>query len=233
MPLSKQAPGTLHKSLVRTIVENIEERIISGEFKPGERLTEQAMCELLNVSRSPLREAFRVLENRRFLVNKARKGVFVPKLTRKEAIDIYTVRANLESLATSLAVKAKRGGPKGENLVENLRAIHEKMGKAVAKKDLKSYMVYNSRFHDALISACGNDLLIEMLQSFDKQTKRYRISILSNVGKAEESVKKHEALIRSIEDGDAAAAEKIRKEAILDNIALVEEIFKDEEEDIR
>jgi DNA-binding GntR family transcriptional regulator len=166
-------------------------------------------------------------------VNKVRKGVFVPTLTRKEAIDIYTVRANVESLATFLAVQAHNREPKGESLAKNLRAIHEKMKKAVAEKDLKGYMTHNSSFHETLILMCGNDLLIEMLQRFDKQTKRYRMSILSKIGKAEESVKKHEALIRSIEDGDALTAEKIRKEAILDNIALIEEIFKDEEEDIK
>lgn len=219
-------PGVLHKSLVQTIVETIEDRIISGELAPGEKLTEQAMCELLDVSRSPLREAFRILENRGFLVNKARRGVFVPKLSRKEAIDIYTVRANLESLATFLAVKADDG-----TLAGILRDIHEEMEKTVEANDLKQYMVCNSNFHEALIAACGNALLIEMLQLFDKQTRRYRTRILSNEGKTKESVRKHEALIRSIEAGDAAAAEMIRKEGILSNIVLVEKIFEDEGED--
>jgi DNA-binding GntR family transcriptional regulator len=226
MTIAGQTPGVLHKSLVQTIVENIEERVISGELKPGERLTEQTMCEVLEVSRSPLREAFRILENQGFLVNKARKGVFVPKLTRKEAIDIYTVRANLESLATFLAVKA---GDK--ELVRELRAIHEKMKKAAANGDLQEYMTHNAKFHESLISACGNALLIEMLQRFDKQTMRYRKQILSNAGKIEESVKKHEDLIRSIENGDATAAEKIRKEAILNNIAVMEKTFEDVKEE--
>ena len=228
MPTTEQAPGILHKSLVQTIVENIEDRVIRGELEPGKRLTEQEMCELLDVSRSPLREAFRILESRGFLVNKARRGVYVPKLTRKEAIDIYTVRANLESLATFLAVKAK-----DKELGEKLRSIHEKMKKAMADKDLEYFVTCNALFHETLISACGNAPLIEMLRRFDKQTMRYRRLILSNVGKTEESVEKHEILICSIENGDAAAAEKIRKEAILSNIALVERIFQDEEEDTR
>lgn len=224
----ESSSGVLHKSLVQTIVETIEDRIISGDLAPGEKLTEQAMCELLDVSRSPLREAFRILENQGFLVNKARRGVFVPKLSKKEAISIYTVRANLESLATFLAVEADDG-----TLAALLRDIHEEMKKAVASNDHKRYMACNSMFHETLISACGNSLLIEMLQRFDKQTRRYRTRILTNEGKREESVQKHEALIRSIEAGDATAAERIRKEGILSNIVLVEKIFEDEGEDER
>jgi DNA-binding GntR family transcriptional regulator len=216
----------LHKSLVQTIVKNIEDRILSGELRPGERLTEQIMCDLLEVSRSPLREAFRILENQGFLKNRARKGVFVAKLNRKDAIDIYVIRANLESLATFLAVK--RNGP---TLLEDLRAFHEKMKKAVAGKDFAEYQRCNAQFHKTLISACGNDILAEMLERFDKQTMRYRLRILSSEGRVEESLKNHEALIRSIEAGDAAAAEKTRKEAILNNIALVEKTFDNDEED--
>lgn len=223
MKTNESSPGVLHKSLVQTIVEAIEDRIISGELAPGVKLTEQSMCELLDVSRSPLREAFRILENQGFLVNKARRGVFVQKLSRKEATDIYEVRANLESLATFLAVRADDG-----RLAGILREIHEEMKKAVTANDHKRYMVCNSKFHETLISACGNALLIEMLQRFDKQTSRYRARILSNEGKTDESVRKHEALICSIEAGDAAAAERIRKEGILSNIVLVEKIFEDE-----
>ncbi|MDR1977692.1 MAG: GntR family transcriptional regulator [Synergistaceae bacterium] len=226
MPISDQNPGLLHKSLVQTIVENIINRILSGELQPGERLTEQMMCDVLEVSRSPLREAFRILENQGFLVNRARKGVFVPKLTRKEAIDIYTIRANLESLATFLAVKEK-----GIKLAQELRVIHEKMKKAATNEDTKEYWLYNVQFHETLISSCGNKLLIEMLERFDKQTMRYRVKILANPGRSEKSLKKHEELIRSIEKGDAASAEVIRKKAILDNMALVEKTFEDEEEE--
>jgi DNA-binding GntR family transcriptional regulator len=221
-----QSLGLLHKSLVQTIVENIEDRILCGELRPGERLTEQSMCDLLEVSRSPLREAFRILENQGFLENKARKGVFVAKLNRKDAIDIYIIRANLESLATFLAVE--KNGPK---LAEDLRPLHEKMKKSVTDQNLDEYQRYNAQFHQTLIAACGNGILADMLERFDKQTMRYRLRILCNEGRLEESLKNHDALIRSIEIGDAAAAEKTRKEAILNNIALVEKTFDNDEEE--
>jgi DNA-binding GntR family transcriptional regulator len=214
--------------LVRTIVENVEERILNGELRPGERLTELAMCELLEVSRSPLREAFRILENNGFLMNKARKGMFVSTLSRKEAIDIYTIRASLESLATFLAVRTR-----GRELADDLRTVHEKMKRAVAAGDLDAYSSHNSAFHEVIVSACGNELLIEMLRRFNIQTARYRARIRSVKGRPEESVRKHEELIDSIESGDAALAEKISRESILSNISLIMKIFEEVKEDIR
>lgn len=218
--------GLIHKSLVQTIVEAIEAQVIGGQLKPGERLVEQAMCDLLEVSRAPLREAFRILENQGFLENRSRKGVYVTKLTRKEAIDIYMIRANLESLATYLAVKAG-----GKALADELRAIHTVMKDAVKRGDSDCYIVNNLKFHEILVSTCDNQRLIDMLRSFNKHTARYRVKILSTPGKYEESIKRHEELIDAIANGDAEKAERIRKEAVLSNIPRVEATFDDEDED--
>jgi DNA-binding GntR family transcriptional regulator len=225
MSVSGQTPGVLHKSLVQTIVENIEDRILIGELKPGERLTEKMMCDILEVSRSPLREAFRILENQGFLVNKARRGVFVSQLTQKEAIDIYTIRANLESLATYLAVKTEN-----HDLVVSLRKILDEMKNAAECGDSKKFLENNFMFHETLVSSCNNGLLIEMLKRFNKQTARYRAKILSSPGKPAESIKSHEQLIDSIESGDATRAELIRKNAILNNITLIERFFKNDKD---
>ncbi len=218
--------GLLHKSLVQTIVETLEAKIVNGELQPGERLVEQAMCDLLAVSRAPLREAFRILENQGFLENKARKGMYVSGLSRKEAIDIYMIRANLESLATYLAVKAG-----GAALARELRVIHETMKDAVARGDVDCYIVNNLRFHEILVSTCGNDHLIDMLRRFNKHTARYRLRILSTPGKFQESIQRHEALLEAIGRGDAELAERIRKEGVLKNIPLVEKTFDNDGED--
>lgn len=220
-----QIPGLLHKSLVQTIVETVEARIISGALEPGERLVEQAMCDTLGVSRAPLREAFRILENQGFLENRQRKGVYVTKLTRKEAVDIYHIRANLESLATNQAVKAG-----GKQLADELSAIHSVMKDAVERGDNECYIANNLKFHEILVSNCGNARLIDMLRSFNKHTARYRVKILTTPGKYEESIKRHEELIDAIAKGDAETAERIRKDAVLSNIPRIEATFDDEQE---
>ncbi len=213
-----------HKSLVSAIVESIEEQILTGELKPGERIAEQKLCEQLEVSRSPVREAFIVLENQGFLVKQARKGVTVAMATLKEAVDAYTIRANLESLATYLAVKNNRPG-----LVEELKVLNREVEDACYVGDKKEYYRLNDQFHETIINECGNEKLIQMLTVFSKQTARYRKEVLSFPGRMEESLKKHDILIRSLESGDAEGAEKIRKESILANITLLTHRFEEEE----
>lgn len=213
-----------HKSLVTTIVENIEEKILDGLLKPGERIIEQELCEELGVSRSPVREALIILENQGFLVRRARKGVSVAMVTQKEAVDAYIIRANLESLATYLAVKNNRPG-----LVNKLKKINEKLEQASLKKNSKKYFRLNKQFHQTLIADCENNQLIQMLSVFDKQTARYRKEVLSVPGQLDESLKRHEKLIKSLEDGNAEDAEKIRKQSILGNIKYLKQKFENEE----
>jgi len=212
--------GICHKSLVQTIAEEIEKQIINFDLKPGERLIEQTMCDRFQVSRSPLREAFRILEHDGFLTNTARKGACVSGMTYKEAVDIYTIRANLESLAAGLAVKNDDG-----TLAKRLRAVQEKMKVVAARSDLTAYTEANSEFHNVLIGACGNERLIAMLDLFVKQTARYRALVIQNEGRLETSLRKHEELINAIEKGNSTEVETQRKEAILANIDLMKEIF--------
>ncbi len=214
--------GNAHKSLVASIVENLEGRIISGSLKPAERLVEQRLCEQLAVSRSPLREAIRILENRGFVVKRARRGVTVAQATLKEATDVYTIRANLESLATFLAIRRR-----DPDLVGRLRELNGKMARFAERGDSRSYDRMNAEFHDTLIRACGNERLIEMLTIFAKHTARYRKEVLSMPGRLASSLEKHQALIRSIESGDAEGAERMRKNDILANIPLLERRYKD------
>ena len=220
MGILSGSEGIQHKSLVENIVENIEARILKRELKPGERLIDQAMCDQLKVSRSPLREAFRILENRGFLVNRARKGVFVSELSKKDAIDAYTIRANLESLAIYLAVKNDDG-----TLADRLSEINKQMFFYAENGDSWNYAKYNQHFHETLIAACKNQRLIDMLEIFGKQTVRYRAEVMLSTGKMQDSIRKHEILVDSIRKRDAEQAEKIRKESILANIEIVSNLF--------
>ncbi len=178
MGILSDSEGIQHKSLVENIVENIEARVLKRELKPGERLIEQAMCDQLKVSGSPLREAFRILENRGFLVNRARKGVFVSELSKTDAIDAYTIRANLESLAIFLAVKNDDG-----TLADRLSEINGQMLFFADKGDSWNYADYNQRFHETMIAACRNQRLIDMLEIFGRQTVRCRAEVMLSTGR--------------------------------------------------
>ncbi len=202
-----------HKSLVEQIVQGLEKKILDGDLKPGQRIIEGSLCKTLRVSRSPVREAFRILESKGFVTSEPRKGTSVAKISTQEAEDIYMIRASLESLATYLAVKKQ--DPK---VLKKLKALHQQMRKVPAKTDINSYFMLNLKFHEALINACENDRLIELINNFDKQTRRYRLEAISIPGWINSSIKIHDTIIQAFESGDAEEAEQLRKNMIVKQI---------------
>ncbi|MDF1592285.1 MAG: GntR family transcriptional regulator [Desulfobacterales bacterium] len=211
------------KSLVTFITEDLEEKILEGKLKPGQRLIESDLCKTYGVSQTPLRESLRILESQGYLVHEPRKGVSVTQITLNDIEEIYHIRASLESLAHYWAVK--RYDPE---VLAQLKNLQKQMRLEVSKKNVKAYFELNLKFHEILINACRNKRLINMIQTFVKQTKRYRTDILQSPERLKRSMEAHEKIIRSFEDRDAEKAERLRKESILGNIQVFEKKFKEE-----
>jgi DNA-binding GntR family transcriptional regulator len=209
------------RSLAEHIVEDLEQKIIARTLKPGQRIIEESLCKTFGVSRSPVREAFQILESRGFVVREPRKGISVARITPQEADDIYRIRAGLEGLALSLAVQKQTPA-----LLKKLKSIHEQMIRASVNESVKTYNNLNQKFHELIVSACGNQRLIQLIGNFDKQTIRYRLAIVNSQGWMENSTRIHAAIIDAFEAGDADEAERIRKNSILGQIRQFPEIFK-------
>ncbi len=212
------------KSLAEHIVEDLEQKIIDGSLKPGQRLIEQALCDTFGVSRAPVREAFQILENRGFLVREPRKGVSVAKATRQEAEDIYRIRASLGGLATALAIEKRT-----PELLAALKALQQRLVEAEKADDLGTYQELNQQFHALIIDACRNPRLIQLIQNFDKQTMRYRMAITRSPGWMKNSLGFHASTIASFEAGEAEGAELRRRNSILAQIEEYRELFKNGE----
>ncbi len=209
------------KSLPEHIVEELEAKIIAGTLKPGQRIIEENLCKTFGVSRSPMREAFQILESRGFVVREPRKGISVAKITEQEAEDIYRIRAGLDGMATSLAV-----GRRTPDFLKKLNKLHERMTRAAEKGNTRTYTSLNQKFHELIIGACGNKRLVQLIQNFDKQTMRYRLTISNQPGWMENSTKLHADLVTAVEAGDAEAAERIRKASLYGQIQRFSDIFK-------
>lgn len=203
------------KSLTQKVVERLENEIIEGRLQPGQRLVETALCEAWNISRSPVREALRILTGEGFLILVPRKGTFVAPFNRKEVIEIYQIRANLESLATYLAIKRRE-----PSLLPTLRSIQNNLINAVNSGDTRAYRTLNLEFHNAIIKASDNAQLIRMLLSLEKHIQRYRFSTSPKRG-FDELLANHERIMDLIASGDAELAEQERKARILSNIPIL------------
>ncbi len=202
-----------HESLVEKIVQGLEKKILDGSLKPGERIIEVSLCKILGVSRSPLREAFRILESKGFVTREPRKGITISQITPREVEEIYVIRANLESLATYLAVKKQN-----PDALKKLRKLHQQMVAVAIKGNTSAYFSLNLKFHDTLIGACENSRLIRLIDTFGKQTMRYRLEAITVHGWMDSSIKIHEAILDSFASGDAEKAEQLRKQSVLSHI---------------
>jgi DNA-binding GntR family transcriptional regulator len=187
----------------------LQRAILHDELKPGARLIERDLSKTLGVSRIPIREAFRILERRGLVQVIPRKGAQVTAFTKQEIEEIYTLRANLVSLAAKLA--ARNLDRKG---LEKLSRLGERMRERARRNDLKGYFLRLVEFHDHLSEASGNRRLHQILEMLGKQTIRFRYTALSRPGMLQKSNAFHQELIRALKRGDGNTAGKMARRTI-------------------
>jgi DNA-binding GntR family transcriptional regulator len=184
-----------------TIRRQIEEMILTGEVLPGERLNELALSRHLNVSRAPLREAVRGLEQMGLLEVVPNRGVLVRRVSMKDALDLYDLRAALFRGAARLA--ARRALPED---VARLRQLNEAMREAAAVERFAVYYAGNLEFHAVLMAAGGN---APMARAYDRAVKGlhlFRRRSLVHPAQLDLSLQEHEDMLGAIDAHDAAAA---------------------------
>lgn len=189
------------RSLTTVIQEKIERMILEGEFTPGQRLNEMAIAQALGVSRSPVREACRKLEQAGMVEIINNRGMFVRSVDLKQALDIYDIRGALGDLAGQLI--ARHATP--EDLADLRRQVDD-MALSVEQDDAKAYYRQNLRFHRSLVEGTRNPRLAEMFLGTDKELHLYRQRSLVQPAGMHVSHQEHRAIVEAIASGDEARA---------------------------
>ena len=147
-------------TLVQQIVNVLKDAILTGKIKGGDQLLEDKLKHDFDVSRTPLREAFRVLEKEGLVEILPWKGAFVRKISRNDVKEIFPLRANLEGLAARLAYEnsTQHNGDELEKCLEHMQL-------AINKDDFAEYSRHHIAFHDIFINASQNQTLIDMIQN--------------------------------------------------------------------
>ena len=183
--------------------------ILSGELSGGAKLTEVALARRLGVSRGPVREAFRGLEELGLVRIEKNRGVFVRQLTVAEAEEIYEVRAILDEwIGRRLAQMATA------DQVRELAALVDRMEKAAARRDVDGYYHLNLEFHDRLVAACGNAKLAATYRRLVNELSLFRHQSLARTGTLAVSTREHRVIVERIAARNPAAAGK----AMLDHV---------------
>jgi DNA-binding GntR family transcriptional regulator len=160
-------------SLVEQITEYLASEITEGKIKNGEQLVENELQRKFGISRGPIREAFRILEENGFLISVPRKGTFVREISRKDIEDNFSVRAHLESFAASLAVPFIN-----DEDVKGMESAFSGMTEAARSNDFRSHLKHHGDFHAIFINASKNDVLIKILENLRRQSTWFRFSYI-------------------------------------------------------
>jgi len=198
-------------SLTGAVQQEIERLINSGELGPGDKLTEASLAEKLGVSRGPVREAFRVLEEAGLVQLKKNRGVFVRQIPLEEALEIFDLRAMMEAhVGSTLAANAT------EQQLSYLKSLVLQMESAVKTKDEANYYRLNIEFHEAMVSYAGNKKLNNMYRKLTRELSLFRRRNFSDHALLVTSVNEHRAILDAIGSRNAVqAAEALRQHVLM------------------
>lgn len=196
-------------SLTRLVAEAVEKMILSGEVAPGSKLNEMAIAERLGVSRGPLREAFRLLEESGLIRQEKNRGAFVREVDLQEASEIYEVRTGLD--ATAGLLLATRITPEQVAL---LRGLISRMQQASATGDVDAFHHLNLSFHDQIVAMTGNRCLLETYRRLVKLLTLFRRRNLLAPKAIPAFAEEHAAIVDALAAGQGdLAAERLRAHA--------------------
>lgn len=189
----------VHNSLHERVADTLRQEIFSGALAPGSFIDEVALCERLAISRTPLREALKVLAAEGLVTMKVRRGAYVTEVSEKDLRDVYHLLALLEAdAAAEVAARADATD------LAALQALHDELEAAVADRD--RFFAVNERFHMALLERADNRWRLQMVADLRKVMKLNRHHSLLKRGRIEESLAEHRTLMAALRAGDAQAA---------------------------
>lgn len=195
-------------SLADQVFDHLENDILSGKYQRGEILTESKLSAELGVSRTPIREALRRLEQEH-IIEESGKGSVVIGINEKDLEDIFMIRKSLECQVAALAAKNRT-----EEQLKQLREALEFQEFYLNKKDPDQIKLMDSRFHETLYKLSGSTAFYDTLVPLHKKIQKYRRASVANSSRAEASVTEHRKIYEAIEAKNTALAAKYASEHV-------------------
>lgn len=199
-------------SLPSLVQRELTQQIMAGDLPAGAKLNEVDVALRLGVSRGPVREAFRALEESGLVRFEKNRGVFVRKVSLEEADEIFELRALLDEFAGRRAAKNATPG----DIVE-LQQLVDRMGLAAARGEVDEYFMLNLEFHDRIVDLAGNAKLAHLYRRLVNELNLYRRAALNEAGSLPKSVAEHRAIVARIAAHQAAAAGRLLHDHVLES----------------
>ncbi len=204
------------------VFQALRQAIITGEFSPGERLMEIKLANKLGVSRTPVREAIRMLELEGLVVMIPRKGAEVASITEKELQDALEVRTAIEELSVELA--CQRIDDEGR---EKLKQACIGFKEAIDTKHVQNIVDGDVKFHDVIFDLTKNQKLINVAHQLREQVYRYRVEYVKDFSYHDVLVEEHYAITNAILTNDVERAREIMRKHLYNQELIVIKNLKD------
>ncbi len=207
-PRSALAPRALYQE----VAERLRQQIFARELEPGSWIDEQKLAAEFGISRTPLREALKVLAVEGLVTMKLRRGAYVTEMSRDDVAQVYHLLGLLESdAAAEVARKAS------DDELATLRALHERLEKQVRQRD--AFFATNEQFHLQLLAIDGNRWRTQIVLDLRKVMKLNRHHSLFKQGRLADSMAEHRALMGALAKRDPASAQRLMREHFANGLA--------------
>jgi len=196
--------GALTSAAAERVAENLRERIVKGEFPPGSRIIERKLSAELKVSRTPIREALKLLHADGLIEISMHRGAQVTRYSGREAKNLFELIAVMESLAAGKLV-----GVMTPALLDRLESLHSQMLDRYKVQNTPEYFDINSLIHDTIVEECGNPILVDSYRRLIVRARRGRYLAIMVPARWRQAIAEHEGLMEALRTGDAEAASRV------------------------
>jgi len=208
--MKKSKPAAGHKeNLVDKAVQYLTREILADRLRPNQRISELVVCKELGVSRSPVREALRILERDGLVKQSGNRGVVVADITPEEADELYLVHGHLIGLAARLACQRMKGEALGR-----MAKMVDKLRQSAEKKDRHGFLDTRAELERLICERSFSPRLAHLFEVMAYPSARYRVFHVSVPGYMEEVVRCYEGICDAFIRGDDVAAERFRLEVM-------------------
>jgi DNA-binding GntR family transcriptional regulator len=199
----KGVPPISSPLLIEETARVLRDLIVEGALEPGRRLSERELGGQLGISRTPLREALRLLASERLVELLPRRGARVALLDSATVEDVFPVLMTLERLAVDLACRLMTGAE-----VAELRGMQKKMKAASRRREKRRFFAISQEFHEAILAAAANETLRSTYRHLSGQVRRAQFMSLNSGAEWDDALREHDLIVGALEKRNAAAAVK-------------------------
>jgi len=197
-------------------VDRLRDLIVQGRLRSGERLNERVLCEQLGISRTPLREAIKLLATEGLVDLLPNRGAIVSHIDPARLAETLHVMGALEGLAGELACRHASA-----ERIARIRALHQKMLIRYERGDLEGYFQYNQAIHLEIVEASGNAILANAYRQLNANVRRARYMANLSSERWSEAVREHEAILAALEARDVQTLKRLLQDHLANKLASV------------